>query len=140
MIFPKIVNLSFFGLCRVLIPFLVGLYKKLTLCFSHSYVQKTNQQSTMATVMIQVTRNFYANYSKYSIFISANTYQKHIVCMDYCIVHHDKLLFLPNCRYHIILGGNKDELLQKLDAICFKCQNKDCLYNLYVTVQRENCC
>ena len=36
---------------------------------------------------------------------------------EYCIARHDdKICFLPNCRYHIILIGNIEELLQKLDS------------------------
>ena len=49
-----------------------------------------------------------------------------------CIARHDdKLCFLPNCRYHIILIGNNKELLQKLDAFCFNYQHVDCLYTLF---------
>ena len=85
----------------------------------------------MAAVMLQVIPRFYTNYSKNSLFISANTYEKYIVSIVYCIAHHDdKMCFLPNCRYHIILTGNNKHLLQKLDAFCFNCQHVDCLYTL----------
>ena len=51
---------------------------------------------------------------------------------EYCIAgHDDKMCFLPNCRYHIILIGNIKELLQKLDAFCFNYQHVDCLYTLF---------
>ena len=71
----------------------------------------------MAAVTLQVIPSFYTNYSKNSLFISANTYEKFIVNKEYCIARHDdKMCFLPNCRYHIILIGNIKELLQKLDA------------------------
>ena len=86
----------------------------------------------MAAVMLQVIPSFYTNYSKNSLFISANTYEKYIVSKDYCIAgHDDKMCFLPNCRYHIILIGNIKELLQKLDAFCFNYQHVDCLYTLF---------
>ena len=50
----------------------------------------------------------------------------------YCIARHDdKMCFLPNCRYHIILTVNIKDLLQKLDAFCFKYQHVDCLYTLF---------
>ena len=40
------------------------------------------------------------------------------------------MCFLPNCRYHITLIGNIEELLQKLDAFCFNYQHVNCLYTL----------
>ena len=86
----------------------------------------------MATVMLQVIPSFYTNYSKNSLFISANTSEKYIVSKEYCIAcHGDKMFFLPNCRYHIILIGNIKDLLRKLDAFCFSYQHVDCLYTLF---------
>ena len=41
------------------------------------------------------------------------------------------MCFLLNCRYHIILIGNIEDLLQKLDAFCFNYQHVDCLYTLF---------
>ena len=85
----------------------------------------------MAAVMLQVIPSFYTIYSKNSLFISANTYEKFIVSKDYCIVRHDdNMCFLPKCRYHILLIGNIKELLLKLDAFCFNYQHVDCLYKL----------
>ena len=85
----------------------------------------------MAAVMLLVIPRFYTNYSKNSLFISANTYEKKIVKKEYCIAgHDDRMCFLPNCRYHIILIGNIKVLLQKLDAFCFNYQQVDCLYTL----------
>ena len=78
----------------------------------------------MAAVMLQLIPSFQKNYSKNSLFTSANTYKKNIVSRQYCIARHDdKICFLPNCRYHIILIGNIKELLQKLDALCFNYQH-----------------
>ena len=86
----------------------------------------------MAAVIVQGTPNFYTIYSKNSLFISANTYEKNIVSKEYCIARHDdKMCFLPNCRYHIILIGSKKKLLQKLDAFCFNYQHVDGLYTLF---------
>ena len=86
----------------------------------------------MAAVMLQVIPSFYKNYSKNSLFISANIYEKFIVSKKYCIARHDdKMCFLPNCRYHFILIGNIKELLQKLDAFCFNYQHVDCMYTLF---------
>ena len=45
------------------------------------------------------------------------------------MVHHvDKLSSLPNCRNHIILRGDIEELLHKMDAIYLIYQHVDCLY------------
>ena len=41
------------------------------------------------------------------------------------------MCFLPNCRYHLILLGNVDELLNKLDTFCFSYQHVDCLHALF---------
>ena len=86
----------------------------------------------MAAVILQTIPSFYTKISEKSLFISASTYEKYIVCKDYCIAHHDdKTRFLPACKYHIILLGNIDELLKKLDTICFTYQHVDCLYTLF---------
>ena len=51
---------------------------------------------------------------------------------EYCIARHaDKMCFLPNCRYHIILIGIIKEMLQKLDAFCFNYQHVDWLYTFF---------
>ena len=86
----------------------------------------------MATGLFQVIPRFYTNYSKNSLIISANTFEKYYVCKDYCIARHDDLMcFLPNCRYHIILIGNIKDFLQKLVAFCFNYQHVDCLNTLF---------
>ena len=40
-------------------------------------------------------------------------------------------VFLPACKYHLILPGNVEELLKKLDTFCFTYQHVDCLYTLF---------
>ena len=86
----------------------------------------------MAAIMLQSTPSFYAKISEKSHFVSATTYEKKIVCKDFCIAHHDeKTCFLPACKYHIILLGNVQELLKKLDSFCFTYQHVDCLYTLF---------
>ena len=86
----------------------------------------------MAAVMLQVIPSFYTIYSKNSLFITANTYEKYIVCKEYCTArHNDRMCLLPNCRYHIILIGNIKELLQKLNGFCFNYQHVDCLYTFF---------
>ena len=85
----------------------------------------------MAAIMLQSIPSFYTKFSEKSIFISASTYEKYIVCKDYCIAHHDdKTCFLPAYNYPIILLGNVAELLKKLDTFCFTYQHVDCLYTL----------
>ena len=86
----------------------------------------------MAAIILQSIPSFYAKVSEKSLFISATTYEKYIVCKDYCIAHHnEKTCFLPACKYHIVLLGNVQELLKKLDSFCFPYQHVDCLYTLF---------
>ena len=86
----------------------------------------------MAAVMLQVNPSFYTNYSKKSLFISANTFEKYFVCKEYSTARHDdKLCFLPNCTCHIILIGSIKELLQNLDEFRFNYQHVDCLHTLF---------
>ena len=40
-------------------------------------------------------------------------------------------MFLPACKYHIILLGKVQELLKKLDTFSFTYQHVDCLYTLF---------
>ena len=86
----------------------------------------------MAAIMLQTIPSFYTKFSEGSLLISTNTYEKYIVCKDYCFAHHDdKTCFLPACKYHIVLLGNVQELLKKLDTFCFTYQHVDCLYTLF---------
>ena len=87
----------------------------------------------MAAIMLQALPSFYAHYADKSLFISTNSFnQKFIVSQDYCVAHHDKsTCFLPNCRYHILLIGDVQTILQKVDALCFTYQHVDCLYTLF---------
>ena len=86
----------------------------------------------MAAIMLQSIPSFYAKLSEKSLFTSAATFEKYIVCKDSCITHHnEKTSFLPAGKYHIVLLGNVQELLKKLDTFCFIYQNVDCLYTLF---------
>ena len=50
----------------------------------------------MSVNMLQTFPSFYRKISERGLFISANTYEKYIVCTDYCIAHHDdKTCFHP---------------------------------------------
>ena len=86
----------------------------------------------MAAVMLQVIASFYTNYSKNSLFLTGNTFEKYFVSIDYCIAcHDDKMCFLPICSYYINLIANIKELLQKLDAFCSNYQDVDCLHKFF---------
>ena len=86
----------------------------------------------MAAIMPQTIFSFYAKNFQKSLFISAKTHEKYIVCKDYCIAHHDvKTWSLPACKYHIILVGEIEGLLHKLDTFCFTYQHVDCLYTMF---------
>ena len=82
--------------------------------------------------MLKTIPSFYAKVSEKSLFFSATTFEKYIVCKDYCIAHHvDKTCFLPACIYHLLLLGKFEELLKNLDTFCFTYQHVDCLYTLF---------
>ena len=86
----------------------------------------------MAAIMLQSIPSFYAKILDKSLVLSATTFEKYIVCKDYCIAqHNEKTCFLPVCKYHIVLLGNVQELLKKLDTFCFTYQHVDCLYTLF---------
>ena len=116
---------------EILSLFVMFVQKVKVSCFSNSFVQKTTQQSDGScnnTSDSQLLNKILEN----SLLISANTYEKYIVIEKYCNFRHDdKLCFLPNCRYHIILIVNIKELLQKLDAFCFNYQHVHCLYTFF---------
>ena len=127
--------LSLLGLCHVTFPcmqprciFARSVQKVIVSCFfSDSFFQKTTQQSDGSCKVTSDSQLLY-NIIKNSLFDSANTYEKYIVSNEYCIAHHDdKMCFLPDCRYHILLIGKIKEFLQKLDAFCFNYQHVDCL-------------
>ena len=98
-------------------------------CFSDSFCHFLSQQKgaslevslrtggKMAAIMLQKVPSFYTKLSEKGFFVSAITYEKYIVCKDYCITHHNEnTCFLPACKYHILLIGNVEELLKKLDT------------------------
>ena len=103
--------LSLFGYCQMTFPykellsFWVGLYKNYNLFFRFFFRKRHDNQ--MAAVILQVIASFHTNYSKNTLFLSANTYENYIVTKEYCVARHDdKMCILPNCRFHIILIGN----------------------------------
>ena len=86
-------------------------------CFQIHFVT-SYRKTQMAAIMLQTIPSFYAKILEKSLFISATTYEKYIVCKDYCIAHHnEKTCFLPACEHHIVLLGNVQELLKKLEEV-----------------------
>ena len=107
------------------------LQKVVKLCYSDSFLQKTTQQldgSCNDTSHTQILCKLFKNCR----FSCASTYEKYIVNKDYWIAHHDdKLCFVPNCKYHILLIVDIDELLQKLEAFRFTYEHVHCLYTQF---------
>ena len=130
--------LSFFAHCHVTFPYMSvfsilgnSLSNPKICCFQIHFVT-SYRNIQMAVIMLQTIPIFHAKNSEKNLFISATTYEKYIVCTDYCIAHHDdKTCFLPACKNHIVLYGNVQELLRKLDTFCFTYQHVDCLYTLF---------
>ena len=86
----------------------------------------------MAAIMVQTIPSFCTKVSEKILFISANTYEKYNVSTDSWFAHHeDKTCFSHSCKNHIILLGNVEGLLKKLDTFCFNYQHLDCLYTLF---------
>ena len=110
-------------------------------CFQIHFIT-SYRNIQMAAIMLQSIPSFYAKILEKSLFISATTFKKYIVCKDYCIAHHnEKTWFLPACKYHIVLVGNVQELLKKLDTFCFTYQHVDCLYTVcQISIQWKNYC
>ena len=76
--------------------------------------------------MLRVIPSFYENYSKNSLFISANSYKKNVI-KDYCIAHHDdKMSFHPIRRYNIRVMLDIEELLQEWFAFCITYEHVVC--------------
>ena len=112
---PKLEGFFFLNKMSSDILFSVVMFKKATLCFSDSLVEKTiKHQDSIWNFSIdtQLVHKLFEN----SLFVSANTYKKCIVSKQNCTAHHDdKVCFPPNSRYLKILVGDIKELLQKRD-------------------------
>ena len=99
----------------------------------------------MAAFMLQAIPGFYAKISEESLFISANTQEKDIVCRDYCIAHHDdKTCSLPVCKWHFLLFGemrscyiNWIHFVSSINTstVCIPCSNNDSAKKILHRVQ-----
>ena len=89
----------------------------------------------MAAVMLQVIPSFFQKFSETSLFISTDDYEKFLVSRDYCVAARDPAFcYLKNCKFHLLLIADKDlnDLLVKLDRVCFTYQHVDCFYTLFM--------
>ena len=124
--------------CHVTIPYMESVsffgrfvQKVIRSCFSDSFVQKTTQQSD-GGCHVKSDSQFSYKLSKKQLLRFCKHIWKTTVIKKYRIARHDdKICFLPNCRYHILLIGNIKELRKKLDAFCFNYQHVDCLYTIF---------
>ena len=88
----------------------------------------------MVAVMLEAIPSFFQKLSETSLFISTDDYEKFLVCRDYCVAAHvPAFCFLKNCKFHLLLIADKDlnDLLVKLDRVCFTYQHVDCFYTLF---------
>ena len=103
-------------------------------CFQIHFVKfycSRREFQWMAAIILQAIRSSYAKYQK-KISIFAKAYEKKIVSKDYCTTHHDdETCFLPAWKNHLILLGEIEELVHKLDTFCSIYQHVDCLYTLF---------
>ena len=105
-------------------------HRTIVLCFSDSFVQKTSQQSDRSCKIPHDTQ-FFRRFFEKTFFSSANTHQIYIVSEKiFSAQHQDKVCFLPNCRYHLLLKGDIEDLLQKVDAFCREYQDVGWLYTI----------
>ena len=113
-----------FGICHVAFPYMdpvsflsKSVQKVVLSCFSEWSVRKTTQQShgcCNGTCPSQLLQKSF----KKGRFISANTYDKHIVTKKQGFVRQDdKVCFLPICRYHIKLMGDLKKLVPWMDCV-----------------------
>lgn len=86
----------------------------------------------MAAVMIQLLPEFYKEYSKNSIYISTQSknYDKFLINSKYCVANHNTCT-ISNCTYHILIIGDVDNILKRLDSLSFVYQSVDCFYTVY---------
>ena len=88
----------------------------------------------MVAVMLEAIPSFFQKFSETSLFISSDDYEKFLVCRDYCVAAHDPAFcFFKSCKFHFLLIADKDlnDLLVKLDRVCFTYQHVDCFDTLF---------
>ena len=82
--------------------------------------------------MVHVILSLFCRIFRKCLFISVKMYKIYFVCNDFCVAfYNDKTCSVPNCNFQTILLQNIEELLKKLDTLCFTYQHVDCLYTLF---------
>ena len=108
-----------FHICRYF-PYLVIVFVIQKFVFFQIHFVNFHRSIQMAAIKLQTIPSFHGKVSEKCLLLSANIYEKYIVCKNYCIAHHDdKTYFLPSRKYHKILFREIEELLHKLDTFCF---------------------
>ena len=131
LIFPYKEILSLFGHFHVTFPYMetlsiFGRYaQKLNVsCFSDSIIQNTTQQSDGSCNVISDSQLLFKVFTKQSFqFSKHEEYENEFGSKEWCVARNDdKMCFLPNWRYHIILIGDfKDErVATKIGCILFQ--------------------
>ena len=115
-------NLSFFGMFSK---------EAVVFCFSDSIVQKTTQPLDGGYNITSDSQRLSKLFSKQPFGCCKDILKKY--CEHRVLhCHHDaNICFSPNFRYHILLLCKLEELLQKLDPMCFTKHYEDCLYTIF---------
>ena len=101
--FPFLVILTWHVHVRNLFRFWLFSQKVIVSCFLDSFYSENDSTIRCNCIVTSDSRLLY-NLLKNPVLISANAYENYIVSKAYCIARHDdKMCFLPNCRYHLIL-------------------------------------
>ena len=79
--------------------------------------------------MLQTIPSFYAKFSEKSLSLFLKLHMK--ITLFVKTTASRITTVRPACKYHIVLLGNVQELLKKLDTFCFTYQHVDCLYTLF---------
>ena len=88
----------------------------------------------MVAVMLQAIPGLLQKLSETFLFIATHNYEKFLVYRGYFKAAHDPAFcFLKNCKFHLLFIANKDlnDLIVKLNRVCFTYQHVDCSYTLF---------
>ena len=129
---------NFFGHCHVTFPYMELLshfrrfvQKVIVSCLSDSFVQKTTQQPDGSCNVKSYAQLLYKFFKKQLLYFCKHIWKKYCEWIKLFCPPRRENVFLPLCRYHIILIGNIRGLLQKLDAFPFNYQYVNCLLTLF---------
>ena len=86
----------------------------------------------MADVMMLAIPSLHAGsqFRHYSVCFCKEI-QNYFVSESHSIVQHKgNMYFLLKCRFHLVIPGDIEKLLQKMNAFCFTTHNLDCFYTV----------